>query len=378
MLVLNGLVICIMLEKNNINILEVSRAYYPSIGGLEKFVSDRLKLYQHLGFNYELLTTDYSSGKREKDFLQQNVTFLKQYTPYNICFGVDEIIRGSNSNIISVNQFGNYLSDYSIYRGKQLGKKVVLTPHMYFHTSNYGLAKKIHQKLISQFLLKTVDAIICFTNYEKDFYQARFEVPEQKIFVIPHYYESRSTNYEINNDDYILYLGRSGYNKRLDLLIQAYCSIANYPYRLLLTVDISDLSMEIQELVKNNPRIELLGKVCEKTKYRLLASTRALILPSDYEAFGIVLLEASDFRKPLLCSRLPVFLDIVNSGGVVYFDNKVEDIKNALNTFQKFDGSFVSHMGNINKANLEKFSRSQIGSAYNNLFNQLFASKTFS
>lgn len=56
-------------------LLEICRSYYPSIGGVEKFVSDRLKIFKSLGIDYQLLTTDYaekkldhSKNKRKCDF----------------------------------------------------------------------------------------------------------------------------------------------------------------------------------------------------------------------------------------------------------------------------------------------------------------------
>ena len=41
-------------------LLEIARSYYPSVGGLEKFISDRLKIYKSLGFDYRIYTEDKS------------------------------------------------------------------------------------------------------------------------------------------------------------------------------------------------------------------------------------------------------------------------------------------------------------------------------
>ncbi|MCB9247378.1 MAG: hypothetical protein H6613_01960 [Ignavibacteriales bacterium] len=41
-------------------ILELTRSFYPSIGGMEKFVADRLKIYDSLGYEYEVITTNHT------------------------------------------------------------------------------------------------------------------------------------------------------------------------------------------------------------------------------------------------------------------------------------------------------------------------------
>ena len=44
-------------------ILELTRSFYPSIGGMEKFVDDRLKIYKSLGYEYKVITTTHSEKK---------------------------------------------------------------------------------------------------------------------------------------------------------------------------------------------------------------------------------------------------------------------------------------------------------------------------
>lgn len=72
-------------------ILELTRAFYPSVGGLEKFVSDRLKIYRDLGIEYNLITTNFSSNKIDSSITQEIPVILNQYTPYNITPGLKNI-----------------------------------------------------------------------------------------------------------------------------------------------------------------------------------------------------------------------------------------------------------------------------------------------
>ena len=56
-------------------ILEICRSFYPAVGGLEKFVSQRLKIYEKLNLKYSLLTTDYNSGKLLSNYRNDNVKY---------------------------------------------------------------------------------------------------------------------------------------------------------------------------------------------------------------------------------------------------------------------------------------------------------------
>ncbi|MCH7826360.1 MAG: hypothetical protein IIC75_00065 [Bacteroidetes bacterium] len=120
-------------------ILELTRSFYPSVGGLEKFVADRFKIYQQLEIDYKILSTDFTTEKRDNNYSGEQATFLKQYTPYNITPNIKHFLD-DEYDILSVNQFGRYFSDYAInYVSKNRKVKIILTPHFYFHTVQYSL-----------------------------------------------------------------------------------------------------------------------------------------------------------------------------------------------------------------------------------------------
>ena len=84
------------------------------------------------------------------------------------------------------------------------------------------------------------------------------------------------------------------------------------------------LSNELWEIVRNEKRIKLLGYISEEDKNKYLATCEALVFPTDYEAFGIVTLEASLFSKPIICSNLAVLSrDSPDKDGVIFFNNHV-------------------------------------------------------
>ncbi len=352
-------------------LLELTRSFYPSVGGLEKFVHDRLKIYKQLNIDYKILSTDYKTEKVDSKHAELEVSFLKQFTPYNITPGIFKYLR-DDYNVISINLAGRFYSDFTIlFSSLKKKAKIILTPHFTFHTNKYFLIKKVYEKIILPSLLRRVDKIICFTNYEREFWQKEFKVKNDKIAVIPHYIEYENQPADIRAGNYLLYLGRVEKNKRIDLLIKAFNKIENNNFELYLTISEKNIPEELISFVKSNKKIKLLGYVSDNDKSKLLAGAAAVIYPSDFEAFGSVLLEASAFSKPILASNIGVFKEILNEDGVIFFDNTVNSICESINKFSSLSESERKKMGNVNLYNLNKYSFSNALNGYKNLFESI-------
>jgi glycosyltransferase involved in cell wall biosynthesis len=354
-------------------ILEVCRSYFPSVGGLENYVFARTKVYESLNIDYKILATNFTTEKVDNLQKHEKVTYLKQYTPYNFAPDFDQKIY-READIISVNQVGNYLSDKSINTASKLKKKIILTPHLYFHTKRFSGLKKFHERFFLRNLLIKTDKIVCFTDYEITFWRENFEMPRSKFVKIPHYFDSvAGINIEnkITNEPFILYIGRNFENKRIDLLIKAFACCNEINLNLYLTVEEKDLSKELKDISKSDKRIKFLGYISDQKKEELLKNCKALILPSDYEAFGIVCFEASKYSKPLLCSHLSTLHEILNPGGVFFFDNNINSIEEKLRELNQAPESKLKEMGKINKNNLGGFSFEKNIELYKSLFKEI-------
>lgn len=74
--------------------------------------------------------------------------------------------------------------------------------------------------------------------------------------------------------------------------------------------------------------VKHLGYLKRADLNRLMQYSDAMIFPSHFEGFGIPILEAMRFKKPIFCSNLPVFHEIAGDA-VEYFDPfSIEDIAN--------------------------------------------------
>ena len=107
--------------------------------------------------------------------------------------------------------------------------------------------------------------------------------------------------------DYVLYLGRLDVTgKGLDLLLSAQAR-TRHPLPLLIagTGPAADRT-ELRRLAARHPgRVELLGAVHGQRKEQLLRDCAYLVMPSRFETFGLVALEAMSHGKPVIHFDLP-------------------------------------------------------------------------
>jgi glycosyltransferase involved in cell wall biosynthesis len=121
-------------------------------------------------------------------------------------------------------------------------------------------------------------------------------------------------NYEQEESDYILYLGRIDiHHKGLDILLDAYRYFYDtFPnIKLVIAGDghdrerFSSLFQSMPEGIQHN--IEMKGWVKGERKHHLLKNALMVVMPSRYEAQGIVALEAMACAKPLIVSDISEF-----------------------------------------------------------------------
>jgi glycosyltransferase involved in cell wall biosynthesis len=362
-----------------VKLLELTRSYYPSVGGMEKYVHERTKIYERLSIEYFVLATSYSSGKKNATIENKNVKLLCQLTPYNIVPTLPFYLK-DEYDVVSVNMLGRFFSDYAILHYRNRRQKLLLTPYFAYHTDRLWQFKKSIEKYLFPKLLKIVDALIVFSEYEKQFWIQHFGLNPEIIFVIPPYVE----NYDISiidyvfqnriSDPYLLYVGRTGENKKTDLLLKAFVNSTQLKHNLYLTIRVDDVDPVIRECVQKDARIRFLGYVNEDEKNRYIKYSDGVVFPTSWESFGYVAFEASMWNKPLLCSNLPVLKELLSPEGVIWFENTVEDLTNVLNAFECLTIQERTEMGKANKNNLTKFSFECSVRQYEYMFNRILSS----
>ena len=119
-------------------------------------------------------------------------------------------------------------------------------------------------------------------------------------------------------------------------------------------------------------RIFFAGRVSENELTYCYQSSRALLLPSLYEGFGIPLIEAQSLGLPVLCSNIPVFKEIAGDS-VLYFSPFRDSIVSCIETFIAMDSSQLDSLIMRGYTNASKFSWSKSAKHASNVFHMLSA-----
>lgn len=133
---------------------------------------------------------------------------------------------------------------------------------------------------------------------------------------------------------YLLYVGTLQPRKNLTRLIEAFAQLNRPRLKLVLGGKKGWFYQQIFDKVKDlglEDRVVLPGFIPNEDLPALVKSSRAYVLPSLYEGFGMPPIEAQAVGTPVVVSRLSSLPEIVGSSGI-YIDNpkSVENITHAL------------------------------------------------
>lgn len=182
----------------------------------------------------------------------------------------------------------------------------------------------------------------------------------------------------IKDKHYVLYLGALRYYKGLHTLVQSAPDVqgtiviaGSGPQEALLKRIAAERSIS---------NLLFLGMVSNQEKAILMKNCTAFVLPSHLrsEAFGMVLVEASMFGKPMVTCEIGTGTTFVNQHNNTGFAVPPESpilLANALNKFLQ-DSTLAFDMGQAARLRYEEFfSGEALGAKYSNLYSELVSVK---
>jgi glycosyltransferase involved in cell wall biosynthesis len=188
-------------------------------------------------------------------------------------------------------------------------KKIVYHPHgVSFDPNRVRGAKCYVLKLIEAFLSLFCNKIIAISEYEMSC--LRGIVSKRKLVLATNGVKDIPVTYNLPRKEKLLFIGRHDTQKGLSFLIDYYKS-----YETDFELHIVGESGISKEFIKEEiPNIKYLGWL-EYTKVaETLASYKAVVIPSLWEGFGLVAIEALRSGTPILTSDRGALPYIVNKG----------------------------------------------------------------
>ena len=254
------------------------------------------------------------------------------------------------ADIVHTHSYGYFQVNLAAFKRALQDTAFIITPHYHPEWSMAGgdrrkRLRSLYDGLIARWVLDRADAIIGVSRHEMEL-MARLGFDTSKVHLIPNgidfsLYERipdpepflrRYGLLEKKRDGWniVMYAGRLAPNKGLIQLVNAAAQvIKGHPKTIFVLVgDDAGMRAKIEREVERlglSSKFVMTGHIEEDEVYRsAISSCDVFVLPSEYEAFGIVLAEAMACEKPCVGTRVggvPEVIDDGRTGFIVEYDD---------------------------------------------------------
>ena len=240
---------------------------------------------------------------------------------------------------VSVNSI--FHSPYYRIPEKPVEKYVVTVHDFTYERFRKGFPRFLHTTLKARSIL-AADVVICISeSTKKDVLEFVPRIDAKKICVIPHGVDTKQffadpLEHQPELARTVLFVGqRAGY-KRFDLAVE---TIAKLPDLRLGIIGPNLLPEEHRKLENMLPRRwTCFGPVSDDQLRQLYSSAFAFLFPSDYEGFGLPMLEAMACGCPIVASKTVALQEIGGDAAVYAEDQKVDAY---LSAFSQLSASTI-------------------------------------
>jgi glycosyltransferase involved in cell wall biosynthesis len=367
--------------------------YIPllNMGGAEKVVIDILNqiVIDDLNHKFYLIVDNINS--KLIDELSKNITIL--HLDNKNRFGLIEKIYKLKFllNHYQIDLIISHLTHANLHISlsklifKDVKTKIALTEHSIlsdYMDSIQSLKQKVMSRLIS-YLYKKADKIITVSDAVKNNLITSWDIPNNLLIKIYNpintSHISKLANEKIDDDVAELYknkkvivsVGRLEVQKNHILLLKAINILKNdFQEFVLLIVGGGSMKKELIEYVNKNKLeryIKFLDYQINPYKYLKLANT--FVLPSSFEGFGIVLVEALYLNKNIVSTDILASREVLENEkyGILCEQNPIA-MSNALYKSLGFDKDNFELSKKANEYRVEKITAEYIG-LINNILN---------
>lgn len=220
-----------------------------------------------------------------------------------------------------------------VLSGRRNKTKVIYCPHAFGFLMQTSPFKKRIYGFVELFLAKFTDKIICVSQSEYDA-ALKKGFPQKKLALVYNGVKpkdmrnSRTLNYKQTYK--ILFVGRFDFQKGIDILAEAIELLAleknNIFYEFTLIGEAVNSDDEI--IFKNSDHIKIhtLGWLKPHQLEEQYLNHDAIVIPSRWEGFAMVPLEAMSYGLPIIASDISTFRELETNINqhVIFFKNKQE------------------------------------------------------
>ena len=334
------------------NIIQGCVRYPPAPGGAETVVKAYSEGLLAKGHKVEVITTDLYT---ETPFVKKKMPTEVSGVPvsrhsafsisgeahYVLAPGMVTSFLKKKADIIHTHSYGYFQNHAAWIKEKFQSTPWVITPHFHPSWSMWGGAKRrtlrdFYDSKIGKSTMETADLITCVSNHEKEMLVKEIGLSEDNIKIIynginwedwediPDAKKFRDSYPEISGR-FVIFAGRLATNKGIPDLIKAVSMNKSTEVDLVVMGADMGLGKDLDKLASSmGVKMHRLGHVDDEIYRSALSAAEILVLPSEYEAFGIVLLEAAAAQTPVVATRvggIPEAMSEDKNGLIVDYNN---------------------------------------------------------
>ena len=230
----------------------------------------------------------------------EGVSYIKQLSnrQYYKWNGLKNTIENSGCDIVHIHGFASFLAVQAIIIAKLCKKKVIYTAHYHpIETLDNPMVGRLFYYLLLKPVLHFVDAFIALNNEDRKVIGKHI----RRVFQIPHWMRLKAKDISLSekNPNMILFVGRNKGNKGVDHLLQ----LPKNKYEIHCVC--GDSYIDRDDFILHHD-------ISNEELSDLYAKASLLVVPSKYEAFSLVALEAFMHRTPVLMSDRVRIADYLN------------------------------------------------------------------
>lgn len=388
-----------------LKIAQVTPYYYPSVGGVAgvcQYLSEELV---KLGHKVDVITARRDHKGRPKLNAPKyevinGVNIFRYKSLINIghmSFFPSLIIHliSKKYDVVHFHSYRHPLCDISALLGKIKSSVTILHGHgPFFETNEISGTKQkiydIYDKFAYYILFKLTDKVIALNNYEKNRY-IDIGVNSQKIIVIPNaanadcfkFIDSTviRNKYNLNDKKVILFVGILNRFKRPDLLIELLPKIIKQVpnVHLLLVGPDGGMLARVKQLAKEldvGKYYTWVGPLQGEQKQMAFETAKIFVLPTDWDAYPLVLMEALAHGKPCITTDCRGPVDIVEHGktGFIVKKRDIDDMAQKIISLLKNEELYNEYSKNARIVAEKKYKADSITKEIENLYYQLLNS----
>ncbi len=329
-----------------LTVTHVVRQFYPAIGGLENFVLDLAKCQIEQGLKVKVVTLNqrYDTNEvlaenEEIDGIEVVRVPFKGSKKYPVAPSAFKQLKGSDVvHVHAIDFFVDFLAASKLLHKKPL---VVSTHGGFFHTKFAQRLKKVYFNTVTRVSLSAANHVVsCSEN-------------DHELFSKLHPNKTTLIENGINTDKFagapsthsnkqMLFIGRFSNNKRIDLLLDWFAQLNKHDPEFKLVIAGKDwddnyakLQSQVAKLGLSNS-VEFVIEASEKQLASIVAKSSYVVSASEYEGFGMTIIECMAGGLIPVMSDIKSFSKILHAtgcGSIVDFN----DAQSAANWLSNID-----------------------------------------